>query len=131
MRILIKAQRQASAEQGYNESFNTENPLEHAESNSSVGGIEDVLSAVTSDSSDLLVEDNPNGVLLDVTPSSEVREELKKEEAVEDLVTHITTAEPVLNKDESNLKNGLDLKINNRNPEAAKILDMAHVAAAD
>jgi hypothetical protein len=124
LKILRDAQ-QVHTELGSNESFNTDNPLDHAEPSSSVGEFDTILSGVTGGSSDL--DDSGGGILVDATPRSEVRAELKKEEVVEDLAKHITTSEPVLNEDESNLKNDLDLKIHNKNEEAAKILDKAHL----
>ncbi len=124
LKILRDAQ-QVHTEQGSNESFNTDNPLDHAEPSSSVGEFDAVLSGVTGGSSDL--DDSGGGILVDATPRSEVRNELQKEETVEDFTKHIITAEPGLNQDESNLKNDLDLKMDNKNEEAARILDKAHL----
>lgn len=125
LRVLMDAQKPHS-QQGPNESFNTGNPLNHAESKGSVTSLADELG-----NADPAVDLGANNkdILGNAVPANEVRDELRKQEAFDDQKYGVMSGQGA-NEDESLKKAPFDLKWLNPNPQSAVILDQAQVATA-
>ena len=128
LKVLMNTQKPHS-EQGPNDSFKRDNPFSHAEEGKK--GLNDSLVMIEKEKlliQDDLAENKASDILNDAQDKNPVKEELAKQEALEDQKFGVMTGQDP-NGDESKMLNDLDLKIPGFNKHAAGMFNQAQVAA--